>query len=78
MTMYTAQPYLNNNVGVKQFATKAEAAVYLEQYTGIEMAYEINKKLQKKLVAEGMPKADALAAAKEYDWELIGKLYEAA
>lgn len=78
MTMYTAQPYLNNKIGAKNFATKAEAAAYLEQYTGIEMAYEINKKLQKKLVAEGMPKAAALEAAKEYDWELIGKLYEAA
>lgn len=75
--MYTAQPYLNNKIGAKNFATKAEAASYLEEYTGIEMAYEINKKLQKKLVAQGMSKPAALEAAKEYDWELIGKLYEA-
>lgn len=76
--MYTAQPYLNNKIGVKQFATKAEAAMYLEEYTGIGMAYEVDKAAQKAFVAQGMSKADALEAAKEYDWELIGKLYEAA
>jgi hypothetical protein len=59
--MYTAQPYLNNMIGAKQFATKAEAATYLEQYTGIEMAYERNRKTKEIT----------------YDWELIGKLYEA-
>ena len=59
--MYTAQPYLNNMIGAKQFATKAEAAAYLEQYTGIEMAYERNRKTKEIT----------------YDWELIGKLYEA-
>lgn len=74
--MYAAQPYLNNKIGLKHFATKAKAAAYLEEYTGIEMAYEINQPLKKKLIASGMSKSDALDAAKEYDWELIGKLYE--
>lgn len=73
--MYTAQPYLNNKIGLKQFATKAEAVAYLEEYTGIEMSYEINQKLKKELISSGMSSKDALAQAKEYDWELIGKLY---
>lgn len=49
-------------VAVKEFATKAEAAQYLEEFTGIEMAYERNRKTKEIT----------------YDWELIGKLYEKA
>lgn len=60
--MYIAKPYLNNMVAVKEFATKAEAAQYLEEFTGIEMAYERNRKTKEIT----------------YDWELIGKLYEKA
>jgi hypothetical protein len=44
----------------KEFATKKEAVAYLEEFTGIEMAYDRNRKT-KEIV---------------YDWELIGKLYE--
>jgi len=58
--MYIAKPYLNNNIGIAEFETKADAAAYLEEYTGIEMAYERNRKTKEIT----------------YDWELIGKLYE--
>lgn len=57
--MYIAKPYLNNNIGIKEFETRKEAVAYLEEYTGIEMAYERNRKT-KEIV---------------YDWELIGKLF---
>lgn len=56
---YVAKPYLNNNIGMKEFATKAEAAAYLEAYTGIEMAYERDRKTKEIT----------------YDWELIDKLF---
>jgi hypothetical protein len=56
---YIAKPYLNSNIGVKEFDTKKAAAEYLEEYTGIPMAYERNKKT-KEIV---------------YDWELIEKLF---
>ncbi len=59
--MYRAKPYLNNMQGVKDFETKKEAAEYLEAFTGIEMAYDRNRKTKEIT----------------YDWELIGKLYEA-
>jgi len=58
--MYIAKPYLNNMVAVKEFPTKAEAAKYLAEFTGIEMAYDRNRKTKEIT----------------YDWELIGKLYE--
>lgn len=76
--MYIAKPNLNNKIGVKEFATRAEAAAYLESYTGIEMAYEVDKKLKKRLIAEGVPSAEAIERAKTYDWELIEKLYKKA
>ena len=56
---YIAKPYLNNNIGLQEFDTKKSAAEYLEKYTGIEMAYQRNKKT-KEIV---------------YDWELIEKLF---
>lgn len=58
--MWIAKPYLNNNIGIKEFATAKEGAKYLEEYTGIEMAYDRNEKM-KEIV---------------YDWQLIDKLYE--
>jgi hypothetical protein len=58
--MYIAKPNLNNTLNLKEFPTKREAAEYLEKYTGIEMAYDRNKKTKQII----------------YDWELIGKLYK--
>lgn len=59
MTMYIAQPNLNNKLNVKEFQNKKEAVDYLEKFTGIEMAYERNSKTKEIT----------------YDWEIIGKLY---
>ena len=59
--MYVAQPNINNLNHAKTFATKKEAVAYLEEFTGIEMAYERNRKTKEIT----------------YDWELIGKLYPA-
>ena len=59
MTMYIAQPNLNNKLNVKEFENKKEAVAYLEKFTGIEMAYERNSKTKEIT----------------YDWEIIGKLY---
>jgi len=58
--MYVAKPYLNNNTAVREFETAKEAVKYLEEFTGIEMAYERNRK----------------TGEITYDWELIGKLFE--
>tara|TARA_B100001939_G_C16721534_1_gene521447 strand:- start:452 stop:640 length:189 start_codon:yes stop_codon:yes gene_type:complete len=60
--MWVAKPNLNNNTGLKEFETVKEAVKYLEEYTGIEMAYERNRKTKEIT----------------YDWELIGKLWETA
>jgi hypothetical protein len=57
--MFIAKPNLNNMLHAKEFATKKEAVAYLEEYTGIEMAYERNRKTKEIT----------------YDWELIGKLF---
>ena len=57
--MFIAKPNLNNMNHAKEFATKKEAAEYLEAFTGIEMAYDRNRKT-KEIV---------------YDWEIIGKLF---
>jgi hypothetical protein len=73
--MFIAKPNLNNMNDSKEFASKKEAAAYLEEFTGIEMAYEIDKKLRKVLMGKGMSKSESLEAAKVYDWEIIGKLY---
>lgn len=58
--MYIAKPYLNNMMHSKEFATKKEAVAYLEEFTGVEMAYERNRKTKEIT----------------YDWEIIGKLYK--
>jgi hypothetical protein len=58
--MYIAKPNLNNMNHAKEFAPKKDAVAYLEEFTGIEMAYERNRKTKEIT----------------YDWEIIGKLYE--
>jgi len=58
--MWYAKPNLNNNNGMKTFETAKAAVKYLEEYTGIEMAYDRNEKT-KEIV---------------YDWQLIDKLWE--
>ncbi len=58
--MWVAKPNMNNNNGLKEFEDVKEAVAYLEDYTGIEMAYERNRKTKEVT----------------YDWELIGKLWE--
>lgn len=58
--MYIAKPNLNNMLNAKEFATKKEAVKYLEEFTGIEMAYDRCRKTKEIT----------------YDWEIIGKLFE--
>ena len=60
--MWVAKPNMNNNNGLKEFENVKEAVAYLEDYTGIEMAYDRNRKTKEVT----------------YDWELIGKLWETA
>lgn len=55
---YIAKPYLNKNVGVKEFDDIVAAVNYLEAYTGYKMDFVVNKKTKEKT----------------YDWELVGKL----
>ena len=55
---YIAKPYLNKNVGMKEFTDIKEAVLYLENYTGFKMDFVYNKKTKEKT----------------YDWELVGKL----
>lgn len=55
---YLAKPYLNKNIGMKEFEQIEDAVRYLETYTGFQMSFKVNKKTK----------------VKTYDWELIGKL----
>ena len=55
---YRAKPYLNKNVGIKDFDNIEEAVKYLEDFTGYKMDFVKNKKTK----------------VKTYDWELVGKL----
>jgi len=55
---YLAKPYLNKNVGMKEFERIEDAVRYLETYTGFQMSFVVNKKTK----------------VKTYDWELVGKL----
>jgi hypothetical protein len=55
---YRAKPYLNKNVGIKEFDNIEEAVKYLEDFTGYKMDFVKNKKTK----------------VKTYDWELVGKL----
>ena len=59
--MYVAKPNLNNMTHSKEFETKKECVEYLQEYTGVIMGWERNKKTKEII----------------YDWELIGKLYKA-
>ncbi len=58
--MWVAKPNMNTNIGVKEFENVKDAVKYLEEYTGIEMAYERNRKTKEIT----------------YDWEIIGKLFQ--
>ena len=58
--MWVAKPNLNNNTAMKEFENVKDAVQYLEEYTGIEMAYERNRKTKQIT----------------YDSELIGKLWQ--
>ena len=58
--MWVAKPNLNNSNGIKEFPTAKEAVAYLEEYTGIEMAYDRNRKTKEIT----------------YDWEIIEKLWK--
>mgnify|MGYP006129262687 FL=1 len=58
--MWVAKPNLNNIKGLKEFSTAKEAAEYLEEFTGIEMAHDLDRKTKEIT----------------YDWEIIGKLWE--
>ena len=58
--MWTAKPNLNNNIGIKEFEDVKATVAYLEEYTGIEMAYDRDRKTKEVT----------------YDWEIIGKLYQ--
>lgn len=55
---YIAKPYLNKNVGMKEFDNVEDAVRYLETYTGFKMSSGYNKKTK----------------IRTYDWQLIGKL----
>jgi len=58
--MWVAKPNLNNTLHMKEFPTAKEAVAYLEEYTGIEMAYDRNRKTKEIT----------------YDWEIIEKLFQ--
>tara|TARA_B110000977_G_scaffold105544_1_gene137657 strand:- start:3873 stop:4073 length:201 start_codon:yes stop_codon:yes gene_type:complete len=58
--MWIAKPNLNNSIGLEVFTTAKEGAEYLEKYTGIEMAYDRNRKTKEIT----------------YDWEIIEKLWQ--
>ena len=72
--MFVAKPCLNNNICVKEFEDIHDAISYLEQETGFEMSFELDRKKKKKLIKSGMPSLEANELSKTYDWELIGKL----
>jgi len=58
--MWVAKPNLNNTKNMKEFSDVKAAVKYLEEFTGIEMAYDRNRKTKEVT----------------YDWEIIGKLYQ--
>ena len=68
------QPFLNNNKDMKEFDCIQDAIKYLEQVTGYEMSFELDRKKKKKLIKDGVPSLEANELSKTYDWELIGKL----
>jgi len=58
--MWVAKPNLNNSRDIEKFENVKDAVKYLEEFTGIEMAYDRNRKTKEVT----------------YDWEIIGKLWE--
>jgi len=58
--MWTAKPNLVNSNNQKDFPTIEEAVTYLEDFTGIEMAFHRNRSTKEVT----------------YDWQIIGKLFE--
>ena len=52
--MFVAKPYLNNNKDMKEFDCIQDAIKYLEQVTGYEMSFELDRKKKKKLIKDGM------------------------
>ena len=58
--MWVAKPNLNNTKNMKEFSDVKAAVKYLEEFTGIEMAYDRDRKTKEVT----------------YDWEIIGKLWE--
>ena len=42
--MFVAKPYLNNNKDMKEFHFIQDAIKYLEQVTGYEMSFELDRK----------------------------------
>jgi len=71
---YLAKPYLNSNKAIKEFEDIEDAVAYLEEVTGFEMSFEVDRKKKKQLIKSGMPSLQANKLSKSYDWELIGKL----
>tara|TARA_B100000287_G_scaffold122092_1_gene113876 strand:- start:8423 stop:8653 length:231 start_codon:yes stop_codon:yes gene_type:complete len=71
---YLAKPYLNSNKEIKEFEDIEDAVAYLEEVTGFEMSFEVDRKKKKKLIESGMASLLANKLSKTYDWELIGKL----
>ena len=72
--MFVAKPFLNNNKDMKEFDCIKDAIKYLEDITGYEMSFELDRKKKKKLIKNGMHSLEANELSKTYDWELIGKL----
>mgnify|MGYP001164844126 FL=1 len=72
--MFVAKPFLNSNKCIREFDDIEKAVTYLEEITGFEMSFEVDRKKKKKLIKDGMPSLQANTLSKTYDWELIGKL----
>ena len=48
--MFVAKPFLNNNKDMKEFDCIKDAIKYLEDITGYEMSFELDRKKKKKLI----------------------------
>ena len=59
---WVAKPYMNRNMGMKEFDDVKVAVKYLEEYTGYKMDVHVNRKTKER----------------SYGWELCGKLYKKA
>ncbi len=72
--MFIAKPFLNSDKAMKEFEDVDKAVAYLEEVTGFEMSFELDRKKKRQLIKNGMPSLEANKLSKTYDWELIGKL----